>query len=379
MLKAPFPWFGGKSRVAHLVWERFGDVRNYVEPFAGSLAVLLARPHEPRIETVNDRDAYLANFWRALLQDPEEVARHADWPVNEADLHARHRRLVAEVEFRERMLTDPDYCNARIAGWWVWGISMWIGSGWCSKPEWTGRGHAGRAPRGLSTSKRPHISSRTLPGVHRQEIAGPKPLMRNSAPWQTRPATNLYGTIHQKRPVMQKDSAKRGALASSPGGRVEIREWMVELAERLRHVRVCCGDWSRVVTPSVTTKVSGDSMVCGVFLDPPYDLRAVRGSAAGSDGAAPTDKLYTHHDNDLSAQVRAWAIEQGQNPLMRIALCGYEGEHAMPADWECVPWKANGGYANQRGTGKGKENAARERIWFSPHCERARNLFEEAA
>ena len=41
-LKAPFPWFGGKSKVAGLVWERFGDVANYVEPFAGSLAVLLA-------------------------------------------------------------------------------------------------------------------------------------------------------------------------------------------------------------------------------------------------------------------------------------------------------------------------------------------------
>lgn len=51
-LKAPFPWFGGKSRAADLVWSRFGDVQNYVEPFAGSLAVLLARPSQPRDETV---------------------------------------------------------------------------------------------------------------------------------------------------------------------------------------------------------------------------------------------------------------------------------------------------------------------------------------
>jgi hypothetical protein len=43
-LKAPFPWFGGKIRAAHLIWPRFGDVPNYVEPFAGSLAVLLRRP-----------------------------------------------------------------------------------------------------------------------------------------------------------------------------------------------------------------------------------------------------------------------------------------------------------------------------------------------
>ena len=45
-LKAPFPWFGGKSRAAHLVWERFGNVRAYVEPFFGSGAVLLRRQTE---------------------------------------------------------------------------------------------------------------------------------------------------------------------------------------------------------------------------------------------------------------------------------------------------------------------------------------------
>lgn len=42
--KAPFPWFGGKTRASGLVWQRFGAVANYVEPFAGSLAVLLGRP-----------------------------------------------------------------------------------------------------------------------------------------------------------------------------------------------------------------------------------------------------------------------------------------------------------------------------------------------
>ena len=37
-LQAPFPWFGGKSQVAHIVWERFGNVPNYVEPFFGRTA-----------------------------------------------------------------------------------------------------------------------------------------------------------------------------------------------------------------------------------------------------------------------------------------------------------------------------------------------------
>lgn len=48
---APFPYFGGKSLVAGHVWDAFGgDVRNYVEPFAGSLAVMLACPGERTVQ-----------------------------------------------------------------------------------------------------------------------------------------------------------------------------------------------------------------------------------------------------------------------------------------------------------------------------------------
>lgn len=55
---------------------------------------------------------------------------------------------------------------------------------------------------------------------------------------------------------------------------------------------------------------------------------------------------------------------------MRIALCGYEGEgheKLESAGWSVYGWKANGGYANQSDSA-GKENARRERIWFSPNC-----------
>ena len=62
-LKAPFPWFGGKRRVAAEVWAALGDVDNYVEPFAGSLAVLLARPHEPQCETGNDANRHNERLW----------------------------------------------------------------------------------------------------------------------------------------------------------------------------------------------------------------------------------------------------------------------------------------------------------------------------
>src|SRR5688572_25122267 len=119
MLRAPFPWFGGKSRIAAEVWLRFGNVVNYVEPFAGSLAVLLGRPEGhlrvPRVETVNDKDAHIANFWRAIQHNPEAVASHADWPVNEVDLHARHLWLVTTgAERIARLKTDPLYYDPEV-------------------------------------------------------------------------------------------------------------------------------------------------------------------------------------------------------------------------------------------------------------------------
>ena len=62
--------------------------------------------------------------------------------------------------------------------------------------------------------------------------------------------------------------------------------------------------------------------------------------------------------------VHGWCLENGDDPRLRIALCGYEEEYNLPG-WECVAWKANGGYSNRN---KANTNASKERIWFSPHC-----------
>ena len=84
-MKSPYPWFGGKARIADLVWSRFGAVKNYVEPFFGGGAVLLNRPQPFRgPETVNDINGFLANFWRSVQADPDAVANYADWPERNA-------------------------------------------------------------------------------------------------------------------------------------------------------------------------------------------------------------------------------------------------------------------------------------------------------
>ncbi len=286
-MKQPYPWFGGKTLVANIVWERFGDVQNYVEPFFGGGAVLLNRPtwHTGRVETVNDIDAFLTNFWRAVKADPDAVAHHADWPVNEIDLAARRDWLFAQKGDVARMETDPDWYDAKLAGVWVWGVCSTIGNAW--KDKSTHLGNAGS-------------------GIHRA-------------------STHL-------------GDAGRGEV---------LREYFGALQARLERVRVMCGDWTRVTSPTVTTH----NGLTGMFLDPPY----IDGCKA----------VYEEHTNDVREAVREYAIQHGQE--MRIALCGYEGEHDMPPDWDCYGWKARGGYGSQA-DGQGKANAHRERIYFSPAC-----------
>ena len=131
--RAPFPYFGGKRKIVPMVWERFGKVKQYIEPFCGSAAMLLGAPEGKRVETINDADGFVANFWRAVSRDAEAVAEAADWPCNEVDLFARHSWLVRQAAgLTDRLHGDPDYYDAKIAGWWCWGACNWIGSGWCS-------------------------------------------------------------------------------------------------------------------------------------------------------------------------------------------------------------------------------------------------------
>jgi DNA adenine methylase len=320
-LQAPFPWFGGKSRVAHLVWERFGNVRNYVEPFFGSGAVLLGRPQPfDGVETVNDIDGFVANFWRAVKSDPDGVADAANWPANENDLHARHAWLVGvRDELRSRIEGNPDYFDVKIAGWWVWGISCWIGGGFCS----------GNGPWNVVDGRLVRDAGDAGMGVQRRLIH-----LGNAGMGVQRKAVALQG-------------------------------WMRDLSQRLSRVRVASGDWLRVCGQSVTHRHG----LTAVFLDPPYSH------------AERDPRIYRMESGSVASDVRAWAIQNGDNPKMRIAMCGYDTEHSMPESWVSVGWKAHGGYAHL-GLGRGKDNASRECFWFSPHClqpgaAQGARLFEE--
>ena len=137
---APFPYFGGKREVADTVWARLGSPRQYIEPFCGSAAVLLAAPQPAALEVVCDLNGFIANFWRAVKHQPGEVAAAADYPVSHIDLGARHVWLMQQRERIGAEMQDPDWPgDAKVAGWWLWGQCCWIGSGWC---EWDRPGPA---------------------------------------------------------------------------------------------------------------------------------------------------------------------------------------------------------------------------------------------
>ncbi|MCP3935635.1 MAG: DNA adenine methylase [Actinomycetia bacterium] len=320
-MKAPFPWFGGKRRVAPEVWAALGDVPSYVEPFAGSLAVLLGRPSShlngstARIETVNDADGFVANAWRAIAADPEQVAEFCDWPVNETDLIARHLWLVNDgrTVLVNGLEADPHFFDAKVAGWWLWGIASWIGGGWC-----TGDG-----------------------------------------PWMP----DSEGVVRKRpdNPAGQGVSRGRPHLAEGQGVNRQhggLARYMAELAGRLRNVRVCAGDWSRVVTDGALT--AGSKV--GVFLDPPY-LGEVRDKG-----------LYRVDDHTISHDVREWCLANGDNPRYRIVLAGYTTEHddLIPDTWQRHYWSAAAAYqtaASAVSDGGNQENRHGECLWMSPHCE----------
>lgn len=290
LLKSPYPYFGGKSKVASLIWKGFGSIDNYVEPFAGSLAVLLSNPTPAKIETVNDKDCMIVNFWRALAAEPEQLAKIADYPVTQTDLHARHVWLVSQInsEFINKLHSDPFFYDLKMAGYWIWGMGASIGNNWLQ-------------PKGLKSI--PYLSSAGS-GIHG---------MSNS-----------------------------------------VLDWFNALQKRIKRVRVCCTDWKKIVTPSITYKSKGisNSSITGVFLDPPYDLKN-------------REKVYTN-DSDIYQEVCDWAINNGNIPNLRIIMCGYEGIK-FPSDWQTIAWKSNGGFSSL-GENQGKLNSNKERIYLSPRC-----------
>ena len=302
-LAAPFPYFGGKRLAAPIVWRALGDPSGYVEPFAGSAAVLLARPEFKgrRVETINDADGWLVNVWRALRLSPHETAAHAVGPVSEIDYHARlawlqERRTPDLVAWLEG---DPEAHDAKAAGWWLYVTACGIGDPFGPGP-W--RVIDGKL---TDTRKLPHLGDAGR-GVNRE--------------------------------LPHLGDAGQGVMA-----------YFDRLAARLHRVRITCGDWRRVTTPSVTRSGAGGDGARAVFLDPPY-------STSGD--------LYAESTAGISDDVREWCTTNADG--LRVIVCGYDDEHdaLLSRGWTVLDGKAGSG----AGYSTNSANGRRERLWLSPEC-----------
>jgi hypothetical protein len=287
------------------VWARLGSPAQYIEPFCGSAAVLLACPRPAALEVVCDGSGFIANFWRAVKHQPAAVAEWADYPVSHIDLGARHGWLMAQRDRIGAEMQDPDWPgDAKVAGWWLWGQCCWIGSGWC---DWFGKiPHASDAGRGVQAiGQIPHASDAGM-GV---QAIGKIPHAGNAG--------------------MGAD-----ALLTSCGRTAWA--WLHRIADRLERVRVVHGDWSRCLN----NHFGGDDTA--VFLDPPYrSYEALYGKAGA-----------------VADAVEAWARE---NEHLRIALCGHRDDYKL-AGWDAVEWSRG------RLTYSGGQTTDSECVWYSPAC-----------
>lgn len=102
-MKPPFTYFGGKTRIAGQIAALLPAHEHYVEPFAGSLAVLLAKPPS-MMETVSDLDGDLMNFWRVLRDRPHDLERAcALTPHSRAEHQGSYEPAADDLERARRI------------------------------------------------------------------------------------------------------------------------------------------------------------------------------------------------------------------------------------------------------------------------------------
>src|SRR3954447_24272618 len=109
-LTPPLKWHGGKHYLAPAIVGRMPRHTHYVEPYAGGLAVLLAKDPEGVSEVVNDLDGDLTTFWR-VLQNPGSFDRF---------LRVFEAVPFSEAEWREsskNLRAHPDADPVRRAAW----------------------------------------------------------------------------------------------------------------------------------------------------------------------------------------------------------------------------------------------------------------------
>jgi DNA adenine methylase len=108
-------YYGGKWRLAPWIISFFPPHQNYVEPCGGAASVLLQKPRSP-LETYNDLDGNVVNFFRVLRDRPDELIRKirlTPWARKEYELH--YESAQDEVESARRFWVGCVYAISNLA------------------------------------------------------------------------------------------------------------------------------------------------------------------------------------------------------------------------------------------------------------------------
>ena len=359
-LTAPFPWYGGKRRWADRIIARFGAVDVYSEPFAGSLAVLLASAPHKR-EVVCDTDGGICNFWRALAADPDQVAHWADYPTIHDDLTARHRYLVRwVVDHADDLRNDPAYYDAKVAGWWVWGISIWIGGGWC-QPNYRNQAAPDRIQKIAPNTRNVGIHDKR-PMVRAGQSGAGVSAQRLKMPTGDGQLPHVDARMCGQGTSAQRLTMPSGQIPKMTGSALDnnaavkgerLRPWLQELAARLKGVIVLNRSWESAVTPSVLAQTdSGSHPPVGILLDPPYATEGRDANVYGSDADGSSDAVAA----------AAWTWAKAHGDRYRIAYCCHEGDVAVPDGWTSETQSLSGIRTTKR------REDRQDQILFSPAC-----------
>lgn len=154
-LRPPTNYFGGKARLSGLITGLMPAHRTYVEPYAGSAALLFAKRPSPT-EVISDLDGQVVNFFRILRERPDDLVR-----ALELTPYSRQEYDRCAATLDEPGLDDVE----RARRWWtVVNQSMHRGnrrggSGWAAAPNTGSQDHPGKL---VSLTGRLHACARRL-------------------------------------------------------------------------------------------------------------------------------------------------------------------------------------------------------------------------
>lgn len=302
----PFTYLGGKRDIADEVWRRFGhDIANYIEPFAGGLSVLLARPIndirdlKKYRELANDSNLLLLNFWRTIQQDDiEKLISTVDFPPHEVALLSRRKEMIKKLwDLYEKLLDDKFY-DSELAGYWLYIAREWIGN----RPD------------------------------DPDEV-----------------------------PEMKMVRAKAtGFLGES------LEEHLTFLQSRTKDIRFFAGYWRR---PLISDTQSTNIGTTGVFLDPPYlnTEHYYGGNPRENTEGSINDPKYKIKIAD-EVREWAIEYGELKDYRIAYCGYEHQHDGKFPENWSKCVWKNASGYKSQKKDRSGNEVPNVETVWFSPNC-----------